>query len=242
MTDVALTLAGEQVYLLSERAFFWPGAATVVVADLHWGKPALFPTPGVPVPFATTSDDLARLDSALQRTEARRMVVLGDLFHTKASRIPSHTLAELRRWRSLSASVEILLVRSNHDRHSGDPPNDLRINSVNPPAFVPPFVFRHEPVSSTDGYGLAGHVHAGLTLVGRGLQRETLPCFIVGKNAALLPAFGSFTTLGAVEPVPGDRAFVIAGDEVLEVTAPVDLDPTAYPTSLHEMSAPDSQR
>jgi hypothetical protein len=29
---------------------------------------------------------------------------------------------------------------------------------------------------------------------------------------------------------------------VLEVTAPVDLDPTAFPTSLHEMSAPDSQR
>jgi DNA ligase-associated metallophosphoesterase len=242
MTDVALTLAGEQVYLLSERAFFWPGAATVVVADLHWGKPAPLPTPGVPVPFATTSDDLGRLDSALRRTEARRMVVLGDLFHTKASHIPSHTLAELRRWRSLSDSVEILLVRSNHDRHSGDPPSDLRINSVNSPAFVPPFVFRHEPVNSTDAYGLAGHVHPGLTLVGRGLQRETLPCFIVGKNAALLPAFGSFTTLGAVQPGPGDRAFVIASDEVLEVTAPVDLDPTAYPTSLHEMSAPDSQR
>jgi metallophosphoesterase superfamily enzyme len=103
-------------------------------------------------------------------------------------------------------------------------------------------VFRHEPVSSTDAYGLAGHVHPGLTLMGRGLQRETLPCFIVGNNAALLPAFGSFTTLGAVVPGPGDRAFVITNDEVLEVTAPVDLDPNAYPTSLHEMSAPDSQR
>ena len=170
------------------------------------------------------------------------MVVLGDLFHTRASRIPSHTLAELRRWRSLTDSVEILLVRSNHDRHSGDPPNDLRINSVNSPAFVPPFVFRHEPASSTDAYGLAGHAHPGLTLVGHGLQRETLPCFLIGKNAAILPAFGSFTTLGAVEPGPGDRAFVIASGEVLEVTAPVDLDPTAYPTSLHEMSAPDSQR
>jgi DNA ligase-associated metallophosphoesterase len=236
MTDVALTLAGEQVYLLSERVFFWPGAATIVVADLHWGKPAPLPTSGVPVPFATTSDDLGRLDSALRRTEARRLVVLGDLFHTKASHIPSHTLAELRRWRSLSNSVEILLVRSNHDRHSGDPPNDLRVNA---PAFVPPFVFRHEPVSSTDAYGLAGHVHPGLTLVGRGLQRETLPCFIVGKNAALLPAFGSFTTLGVVEPGPGDRAFVIASDEVLEVTAPVDLDPTAFPTNLHEMSHTD---
>jgi uncharacterized protein len=242
MTDVALTIAGEQVYLLSERALYWPGASTLVVADLHWGKASTFRAVGIPLPVGTTSDDLARLDSALQRTEARRMVVLGDLFHTKASRIPSHTLAELRRWRSLSDSFEILLVRSNHDRHSGDPPTDLRINGLNSPAYVPPFVFRHEPVDSGDGYGLAGHVHPGLTLVGRGLQRETLPCFLVGTDRALIPAFGSFTGFGAVEPAPGDRAFVIAGDEVLEVAAPVDLDPTAYPTSLHEMSPTDSGR
>ncbi|MFL5401410.1 MAG: ligase-associated DNA damage response endonuclease PdeM [Gemmatimonadales bacterium] len=236
MTDVVLTIAGEQVYLLNERALYWPGASTLVVADLHWGKAATFRSVGIPIPIGTTSDDLARLDSALQRTQARRMVVLGDLFHAKAGRIASNTLAELRRWRSLAGNFEILLVRGNHDRHAGDPPGDLHINCVNAPAYVPPFVFRHEPAVSTDAYGLAGHVHPGLTLVGRGLQRETLPCFVVGGNAALIPAFGSFTGLGAVQPEPGDRAFVIAGDEVLEVAAPVDLDPNAYPTNLHEMS------
>jgi uncharacterized protein len=235
MTDVVLTIAGEQVYLLYERALYWPGASTLVVADLHWGKAATFRSVGIPIPIGTTSDDLARLDSALQRTQARRMVVLGDLFHAKAGRVASHTLAELRRWRSLAGKFEILLVRGNHDRHSGDPPADLHINCVNAPAYVPPFVFRHEPAESVDAYGLAGHVHPGLTLVGRGLQRETLPWFIVGPTAALIPAFGSFTGLGAVSPGPDDRAFVIAGDEVLEVSAPVDLDPTAFPTSLHEM-------
>src|ERR671921_286637 len=144
MSDITLTIAGEQIYLLPERAIFWPGASTLVVADLHWGKASTFRAVGIPIPIGTTSDDLARLDSALQRTHARRMVVLGDLFHAKAGRVASHTLA----------------------------------------------VLRHEPVNSTDGYGLAGHVHPGLTLVGRGLQRETLPCFIIGRNAALLPAFG----------------------------------------------------
>jgi DNA ligase-associated metallophosphoesterase len=239
MTDVSLTLAGEEVYLLSERALYWPNASTLVVADLHWGKASTVRTAGMPLPVGTTSDDLARLDSALQRTDARRMVVLGDLLHPRASRVPSHTLAELRRWRSLAAPVEILLVRSNHDRHSGDPPNDLRINCVNPPTFVPPFVFRHEPADSGDGYGLAGHVHPGLTLVGRGLQRETLPCFVIRPTGALIPAFGSFTGLGVVEPAPGDRAFVVVEGEVLEVPTPVDLNPNAYPTELHEMSQTD---
>lgn len=240
MTDVMLTIAGEQIYLLSERAVYWPGASTLVVADLHWGKAATFRSVGIPIPMGTTSDDLARLDSALQRTHARRMVVLGDLFHAKAGRIASHTLAELRRWRSLAGNFEILLVRGNHDRHAGDPPGDLHINCVNAPAYVPPFVFRHEPADSTGAFGLAGHVHPGLTLVGRGLQRETLPCFIIGKTAALIPAFGSFTGFGVVEPGPEDRAFVIAGDEVLEVSAPVDLDPTAVPTRLQAMSQSDS--
>lgn len=236
MSDVSLTLAGEQVCLMSERALYWPGTSTLVVADLHWGKASTFRAAGIPIPIGTTSDDLARLDSALQRTSARRMVVLGDLFHAKAGRIASHTLAELRRWRNLAGPFEILLVRGNHDRHAGDPPKDLQINCVNAPAFVPPFIFRHEPVNEEGAYGLAGHVHPAITLVGRGLQRETLPCFLVGRQRMILPAFGSFTGFGVVQPGPDDRAFVTVEDEVLEVTEPVDLSPTGYPAALHEMS------
>lgn len=239
MTDISLTLAGEQVYLLSERALYWPGASTLVVADLHWGKASTFRATGIPIPLSTTADDLARLDSALQRTSARRMVVLGDLFHAKVGRIASHTFAELRRWRSLAGNFEILLVRSNHDRHAGDPPKDLQINSVDAPAFVPPFVFRHEPMDAEGAYGMAGHVHPGITLVGRGLQRETLPCFVIGKQGAIIPAFGSLTGLGSVEPGPDDRVFVVAQDEVLEVASPIDLGPNAYPTPLHELSHTD---
>lgn len=242
MTDVTLKISGEEIYLLAERALWWPNASTLVVADLHWGKASTFRAAGIPIPIGTTSDDLARLDSALTRTGARRMVVLGDLFHARAGRIASHTLAELRRWRSLASPVEILLVRGNHDRHAGDPPSDLRINCVNSPAFVPPFVFRHEPVTRGDGYNLAGHVHPGLTLTGRGLQRETLPCFLIGQSGAVLPAFGSFTGFGNVEPGPGDRAFVVVEDEVLEVALPVDLGPSAVPQALQELSPPEPFR
>ena len=217
MTDVALTIAGEQLYLLSERAIYWPGASTLIVADLHWGKASTFRAVGIPIPIGTTSDDLARLDSALQRTQARRMVVLGDLFHAKAGRVASHTLAELRRWRSLAGPFEILLVRGNHDRHSGDPPGDLHINCVNAPAFVPPFVLRHEPAASAEGYTLAGHLHPGIVLAGPALQRERLPCFWLTPRGAVLPAFGSFTGFASVVPRPEDRIFVVAEQDVIAV-------------------------
>jgi DNA ligase-associated metallophosphoesterase len=218
MTDVRWRVAGEDVLLLPERALFWPRAATLVAADFHWGKAATFRAAGIPIPMGTTGDDLARLDAALLRTCARRLVVLGDLFHARAGRIATRTLAELRRWREDRAELEILLVRGNHDRHAGDPPEDLRINCVNAPAFVPPFVLRHEPAVSADGYTLAGHVHPGVVLTGPGLQRERLPCFWVTPRTAVLPAFGSFTGFGPVFPEPTDRIFVIAGDEVLAVS------------------------
>jgi DNA ligase-associated metallophosphoesterase len=221
MSDAQVRLAGETVRLLPERALFWPAAATLVAADLHWGKGATFRAAGIPIPVGATSDDLARLDAALLRTCARRLVVLGDLFHARAGRIASRTLAELRRWRGLRPDLEILLVRGNHDRHAGDPPEDLRINCVDAPAFLPPFVLRHEPAASAAGFTLAGHVHPGLVLCGPGLQRERLPCFLLSDRVALLPAFGSFTGLGIVDPEPGDRAFVVADGEVIEV-GPVD--------------------
>jgi DNA ligase-associated metallophosphoesterase len=214
---MVLCLAGEEVRLLPERALFWPRADMLVAADLHWGKAATFRAAGIPIPTGSTSDDLRRLDAALLRTRARRLVVLGDLFHARAGRVAAATLAELRRWRRRRPTLEILLVRGNHDRHAGDPPEDLRINCVDAPAFVPPFILRHEPLTSGEGYTLAGHVHPGLVLSGRGHQRERLPCFVLSERLAVLPAFGGFTGLGVVEPGPGDRAFVVAEADVIEI-------------------------
>jgi DNA ligase-associated metallophosphoesterase len=217
MTDILLDLAGEQLRLLPERAVFWPSACALVVADLHWGKAAAFRSAGIPIPGGATRRDLDRLDAAIARTGARRLVVLGDLFHARAGRVATRTLADLRRWRGEREALEIQLVRGNHDRHAGDPPADLRVNCLDGPAFLPPFVLRHEPRVSDAAYTLAGHVHPGIMLAGRGLFRERLPCFVVGERMAVLPAFGSFTGLGMVTPEEGERVFVVAEDEVAEV-------------------------
>jgi DNA ligase-associated metallophosphoesterase len=217
VTDVLLDLAGEQVRLLPERALFWPSACALVVADLHWGKAAAFRAAGIPIPGGATRRDLDRLDAAIARTGARRLIVLGDLFHARAGRVASRTLASLRAWRAERETLEIQLVRGNHDRHSGDPPADLRINSIDAPAFLPPFVLRHEPALSDAGYTLAGHIHPGIVLAGRGLFRERLPCFVVGERMTVLPPFGSFTGLGIVTPQPGERVFVLADGDVVGI-------------------------
>jgi DNA ligase-associated metallophosphoesterase len=216
--DREVELAGERVVLLGERALFWPAASLLLVADPHWGKAAAFRAAGLPVPGGTTTEGLARLTRALERTGAGRLVFLGDLLHAREGRAP-RTLAAARAWRERHPRVEMALVRGNHDRRAGDPPPELGIEPRDAPWVLPPFVLAHHPAASPAGYVLAGHVHPSVTLRGRGRQRKRLPCFHLGARVGVLPAFGAFTGTADVLPLPGDRVFVVAGDEVVEVTA-----------------------
>jgi hypothetical protein len=46
-----------------------------------------------------------------------------------------------------------------------------------------------------------------------------LPCFWFGPETGVLPAFGEFTGLAAVDVAAGDRVWVVAGDEVIAVSS-----------------------
>jgi DNA ligase-associated metallophosphoesterase len=215
--DLGIELCGERVYLMPERALFRERTGTLLVADVHWGKAATFRAAGIAVPGGTTTEGLSRLTAALERSGARRLVFLGDLFHAREGRV-ERTLAAVAEWRARHAHVEMSLVRGNHDKHAGDPPPELGISCCTPPFDAAPFVYRHHPDESPDGYTLSGHVHPAVRLLGRGRQRTRLPCFYFGARVGILPAFGSFTGVAEVTPGPGDRVFVPLDDCVIEVT------------------------
>jgi len=208
-----LTVAGERVQALAEAALYWPARQTLFVADLHLGKAASFRASGIPVPGGTTAGNLARLDRALAATGAKRLVCLGDLLHARAGRAEL-TIERVAAWRGQLPDLEWLLVRGNHDRHAGDPPPEWDVRCVDAPHVEGPFVLLHEPAESGEGYVLAGHVHPAVR-VGRGKLAEALPCFLFGRRAALLPAFGEFTGTAVVHPRPGDRVIVLADGELV---------------------------
>lgn len=211
-----LNLAGEAVALSPERALLWPGAATLVVADAHFGKAAAFRAAGVPVPRGTTADSLARLDGLIARHAVARLVFLGDFLHARSGRAAG-TLAALEAWRGRHAALDVVLVRGNHDRHAGDPPDALGIETVSAPHTLGPFALCHEPAAVAGAYALAGHLHPAFRLHGRARQSARLPCFVVGPRGAVLPAFGGFTGMHTVRPAPGERIYVVAGDAVMPV-------------------------
>jgi len=214
--DVWASVAGEQLRLLGERAVFWERTRTLFVADPHFGKAAAFRAAGVLVPRGTTGETLSRLDAALARTGAERIVFLGDFLHAREGRAPE-TLAAINDWRARWSRVAMLLVRGNHDKRAGDPPRELEMQCVNAPVIESPFVFAHHPVRSDDGYVLSGHVHPGARLSGPGREHSWLPCFWFGREIAVLPAFGEFTGLADIDASPGDRVWVVADGEVIAV-------------------------
>lgn len=211
-----IDVAGERLVLLPERAAFWPRRDMLLVADPHFGKAAAFRALGVPVPSGTTLGGLDRLDAALSRVGATRLVFLGDFLHAREGRAPG-MLDALAEWRRTREHLDVLLVRGNHDRRSGDPPPELRIRCADPLVTEAPFVLAHHPEPSASGYVLAGHLHPGVRLAGAGDLRATLPCFWFADRVGVLPAFGEFTGLALVEAGTADRVCVVAGDAVLEV-------------------------
>ena len=211
-----ITVAGEELELLPERAVYWRRRGTLFLGDTHWGKAATLRAHSIPVPAGGTRDDLDRLTRAVEKTDCRRIVLLGDAIHARAGRV-DRTMRALAEWRAAHRFLDFLLIRGNHDERAGDPPPELRIQCVNAPVVEEPFVFLHRPIATTLGYALAGHLHPAVKLRGPGRQTATLPCFWFTGHVATLPAFSSFCGKFRIGPAPSDRVYVVAEDEVLAV-------------------------
>jgi DNA ligase-associated metallophosphoesterase len=214
-----VVLAGETLELCPERAAYWPRRRMLLVADPHFGKAASFRALGVRVPRGTTDGALARLDALVARLAPERIEFLGDFLHAREGRNPE-TFAALAAWRARHAGVEMRIVRGNHDRRAGDPPDDVGIACVDGPVREGSLALAHHPAPCDGAYVLAGHVHPCVVLVGPARQRERLPCFLLGAEVGVLPAFGDFTGCAEVEPADPDQVWVVAGDQVLRVSSP----------------------
>ena len=210
-------LLGQNLILTPGRALFWTEEKLLVIADPHFGKAQVLRERGIPVPDGITNEDLNRLSRLMDHFHPKRLLILGDLIHDRIDhRVRFNRLVD--HWRRQHSDVEFLLVTGNHDLRSGDPPAEFRFEHVTGEILIPPFTFKHKPKLDGSVYGFAGHLHPAVTVTGKGPLKETLPCFSFGPRVALMPAFGFFTGFQVIRPTADDRVYVIAGDEIIEMT------------------------
>jgi len=212
--------------LFADRAVLWKKKKTLIIADPHFGKAAAFRASGVPVPGGTTAANLECLSRLLMQSAAERLIILGDFFHARSGRA-DNTLQTIKFWREKFASLTIVLVRGNHDRHAGDPACEWNIQCVDEPYVEDKLAFRHAPESPSlkrradTPFTFAGHIHPCAVLRDEDGSSARVACFHFAKSVATLPAFGEFTGMHPIWPRKGDRVFAAGLETVLEIRTSV---------------------
>jgi len=211
MPAARLQWQASQLELLPQRALWHRASGCLLVADLHLGKAESFQASGIPLPSDGDLSTLNQLLDLAAQLQPQRVVVLGDLIHSRLG-----LTAELRA--KIGALPELLgcpleLIGGNHDQGSW-----LEGLSAGAPRRCGDLWLSHEPCTpmEADLLNVAGHVHP-VAVLGKGADRLRLPCFALRRPARqlLLPAFGHLT--GGYAVSADYERWVIAEAQVLAV-------------------------
>lgn len=181
----------EDLALTNQRAIFWKRENALILSDIHIGKTAHFRRNGIPMPDDILQKDLERLAALIHYFKAKKLLIVGDLFHAETN-IDMDTF---KLWLQPFEDLKLVLIKGNHDRQSKRLMNDLDIEVITE-LELHPFTLVHEHLKvHSRVFTISGHTHPGVLIKGKGRQKLKLPCFQISNNQIILPAFSLFTGL-----------------------------------------------
>ncbi len=197
------------------RAMWWKKQSMLICADVHIGKGAHFRNSGIPIPKRVNDSNLWNLVVLIEQYNPEKILFLGDLFHSGIN----DEWEELVDCLAQYPHSEKLLVKGNHEieaQHEYERLGFVVMESL----VIDDIQFTHEPPSSTPSntYTFCGHLHPAVRMQGSAQQSLRLPCFWMGSDIGVLPAFGEFTGSHTIQPKKGDRLFVVAANSIVEVS------------------------
>lgn len=207
-----ITVQSEQLCLLPQKAVYWPARRTLILADLHWGKAGHFRKNGIAIPARAQQADEAKLSSLVRSLNTERLIIAGDMFHSKENK----EVEQFSRWRSAHNQLAIDLVLGNHDILPEAAYTSYGITLHENTLDAGPFVFCHDELCDPHKFYMHGHIHPSITLSGRGRTSMRLACFCIDDEKLVLPSFGSFTGSHKVSAENYRNIYVIADDEVIQ--------------------------
>jgi DNA ligase-associated metallophosphoesterase len=213
---VAYTINENDFVLSPDRVMFWEKEKTLIIADLHIGKTGHFRKSGIPVPQHIFKEDLQRLFSQILFFKAERLIIAGDLSHSKSNK----EMDLFKKWRHDHDALQMILVNGNHDILEKKWYEELNIETKEC-LDINYFYFFHDPeealAKKPGHYTFCGHLHPGISIRGRGKQALQFPCFYFGHTVGILPAFSRFTGCVSINAQNGENIFAIVDNGIMQV-------------------------
>ena len=209
------TLLNNNFILSAERCIYWENEDILIISDLHLGKTGHFRKAGIAVPQGIFMEDMQRLVTQLQSFKPQRVIVIGDMFHSKGNK--EHDL--FVKWRKDFTQLSIVLVKGNHDILDESWYREADIETSSCEITIGRFAFVHDYTDCVvpgDGYIFSGHIHPGISIYGIGKQSLRFPCFYFGKHHAVLPAFSRFTGMYGITPRREESVYAIVNPNPLK--------------------------
>ena len=210
---IIYTISDQDLELLPERGIYWKNQSTLIVADLHIGKVTHFRKAGIAVPMEAAEDCLIRLETLINSFDVKKLLILGDLFHSDMNREWEDFVDLIYR----NPHVEFQLVMGNHDILETKHYQRIPLSIYEETYELGPFLFTHDAMTHKHLYNLHGHIHPAVRLHGKGKQTIRLQCYFFGPHQGVLPAFGTFTGNHTLDQSITDNVFVIVGDKVMKL-------------------------
>lgn len=174
MNGCAFRFAGQDFIARASGALYWPSQDMLIVADLHLGKSErMARRGGALLPPFESRETLQRLRAEMAAVSPSHLALLGDVYDDDAAAeaLAPQDRADLD---TIMAGCRCTLLSGNHDARSGAEESALA-----------GIILRH---IAGDGPDISGHYHPKATLAGR-----SRPCFLIGAQHVILPAFGHYT-------------------------------------------------
>ncbi len=205
----------EELILDKERAIYFPQQQLLAISDLHLGKAAHFRKAGLQVPSTLAQSDLSRLQMLIKKYEPTTLLINGDMFHHDINT----DIDDFEKWRIAHSALKFVLVKGNHDKLNEVHYQKLGISVYDPSFSTSKFCFIHEALSckKTALYPISGHIHPGVSIIGKAKQRLRLPCFYFGNDFAVMPAFSAFTGLCIIKPKSNEQVYAITPKSVIRI-------------------------
>ena len=188
-TSINFSWNGTKLELYASQVLFIPSTRELLISDIHIGKAEYFQLNGIPITNNEDENNLNRIYKLINKFEPNKLIILGDLFHSRHSFNKNLIYKVERLFNSYKNKIE--LIEGNHDKgcQIRNMPYLKEKKSLN-------LIFTHEPIKKKDNrtLNICGHYHPKLTLKNY-QDKLSFKCFAFDSfnNNLYLPSFGDLT-------------------------------------------------